>query len=640
MMRTLNWLALWPGILGVVLGIPAFAQTFDTSGNGTLKGDYFVRQVLVMNLDQNTSAIGRAVSLTGIMTFDGNGGYTFSGQMMDSKTGATQAYSVSNGQYALQSNGLLQLQNPFDNATAATDFGAVGAIGPSAIVASSTEGQYDDILVAIPVASAATNNSVQGSFRVGFIDFLQANASQVRDGYYTLTSTGNGSFGNVTVNGAMANQGSTQTTQALSSVAYSIGANGNGTITFPTSPTPLNALVSGPKNFNISADGNILLGGSLNGFDIVVGIKAAAGVSNSTYQGTYFIAGLENDASDVSNGNNFIDSFSGSTLALGQGNTISHYRLVLFNQNAYDYTADGAYNFGTDGSGQKKAFADFLGVGGQAGFQVGTSTFYTLTVSFQSKAAPAGSVVIDPVKVWNAASFAPITNSVSPGEYVSLFGSGLSPVILQAQSLPLSTNLGGVQLSANGRMAPLGYVSPTQINFLVPYATTENYLTLQVINNGVPSNKVTVYTNLTSPGVFALTQNGGSFAPGIGPAAVTHADNTLVTPANPAKAGETLQLYVTGLGLVTPRAVDGVAASTTTLSTVDAAVVVDIQDQNFNLYAASVAFKGLAPGFVGLYQVNFVVPSGVPSGLAWVNVGTPDSQTPRAYTSEAKLYMK
>ncbi len=43
--------------------------TFDTSGNGKLNGDYFVRQVLTTDLDANTSAIGRAISLTGIMTF-------------------------------------------------------------------------------------------------------------------------------------------------------------------------------------------------------------------------------------------------------------------------------------------------------------------------------------------------------------------------------------------------------------------------------------------------------------------------------------------------------------------------------------------------------------------------------------------
>src|ERR1700749_1942938 len=75
---------------------PATAQTFDNSGNGTLKGAYFVRQVITADLDTNTSAIGRAISLTGIMTFDGQGGYSFAGQKMDTNAGSTAgSYSVS-----------------------------------------------------------------------------------------------------------------------------------------------------------------------------------------------------------------------------------------------------------------------------------------------------------------------------------------------------------------------------------------------------------------------------------------------------------------------------------------------------------------------------------------------------------------
>jgi uncharacterized protein (TIGR03437 family) len=159
---------------------------------------------------------------------------------------------------------------------------------------------------------------------------------------------------------------------------------------------------------------------------------------------------------------------------------------------------------------------------------------------------------------------------------------------------------------------------------IAPYATTESFATFQVTNNGTPSNKVTVYVTPTAPGIFTLTQNG------VGNAAALHADYSLVTPDNPAKVGETLQMFVTGLGAVTPAVADGAAAGSSQLSLVNADVAVFVDGQQ-----AQVSFKGLAPGFVALYQVNFVVPAGVSSGQVYVDLSTPD-----AYTSEAKLYIQ
>ncbi len=624
-------------IICLALPRPAAAQTFDSSGNANLKGDYFVRQVVTANLNPITSAIGQGISVTGVMTFDGKGNYSFAGQLMNTKSGSTATpYSVT-GTYLLAANNLLQFQDPIDATD--TEYGAIGGIGPIAIVASATEGNYHDLFVAIAAGSAATNNTVKGSYQTGFIDFLQANASQVRDGYYTLTSTGSGSFGNITVHGAMANQGSNDVQQAFTGVTYSINAaNGSGTISFPTAQTPLGALVSGQKTLYVSTDGNLLLGGDPNGFDLIFGVKANAGpLTNDLYQGTYSSAGLENDAVDPANNSNSIDSFYGSTLALGsQGSFVSHFRLAFYDASPYDFTTDGYFNFVADGTYNDGAYQHLLGAGGKAMVKVGTGSLYSLTLNFlpPPSAVLTEGPLIDPTKIFNAANYGPVTNPIAPGEFVTLFGSKLA-ASNQSAAIPLPATLGNVKVTVNGRPAPLSFVSPTQINFQVPYATSEPYATIEVISNGAHSNQVTLYTNLSAPGVFTLTNNGGTFPAGIGPAAVLHADYSLVTPEHPATAGETLQLYMTGLGSVTPPVDDGAAAPSSPLSKVDGNIFVDILDQNFLDSMADVSFAGLAPGFAGLYQINFTVPSGVASGLAWINISTDE-----AYTSEARLYVQ
>ena len=628
------------------LTVPARTQTFDSSGNGNLKGDYFVRQVITADLDPMTSSIGRAFSLTGVMTFDGQGNYSFTGQMMDTQSGSTAKPYTASGVYSVASDSLALIQSPINSQE--TEHGAITGLGPTAILASATEGNYRDLFVAIEAGSSASNSTLSGSYQAGFIDFLQANASEVRDGYATLTSTGTGGFGNVTVNGAMANETNTSVQQTLNSVTYSITGNGSGTLTFPTSTTPLAALLSGQKTLCVSFDGNLLLAGDPNGFDILVGVKSGlSSASNSVYQGTYFSAGLGNNVSGAAGGSNDINSFYGSTLALGdQGAGISHFRMAYFGQSPYDFTTNIAFNFAPDGTYNDGTYQYMLAANGRAELQVGTGSIYALILEIVPPDVPllTEGPAIFPAKIFNAGSYAPITNPVAPGEFVTIFGANLSTNTRSA-SVPLPTTLGEVTATVNGRAAPISFASPTQVNIQIPYATvssnavSESYATLQVFTNGAASNQVMLYANLGAPGVFALTNNDGTFAPGIGPAAVLHADYSLVTAEHPATAGETLLLYVTGLGAVTPPVGDGAAAPANPPSTVNDNVSVDILSLdilgNYLDSPAMVDFAGLAPGFAALYQVNFTVPSGVGSGTAYVNVSTNEGTT-----SEALLYIQ
>jgi uncharacterized protein (TIGR03437 family) len=157
----------------------------------------------------------------------------------------------------------------------------------------------------------------------------------------------------------------------------------------------------------------------------------------------------------------------------------------------------------------------------------------------------------------------------------------------------------------NGVLAPVYYVSassasPNQINAIVPYSTPHDgsLLNIQVLANGGQSNVVQEYSGTdmesTSPGVFA----------------VTHADGTLVTTTSPAKVGETLVAYACGLGATNPAVVAGATSPAATLAYPLFAVYLD--DFNGGVTQVTIPYQGLAPGGpAGLYQLNFVVPSGM-----------------------------
>jgi uncharacterized protein (TIGR03437 family) len=89
--------------------------------------------------------------------------------------------------------------------------------------------------------------------------------------------------------------------------------------------------------------------------------------------------------------------------------------------------------------------------------------------------------------------------------------------------------------------------------------------------------------------------------------AILHADYSLASVTSPAVAGETLLIYCTGLGPVSPAPADGAAASGAATTALTPTVTIGGT-------SATISYSGLAPGYVGLYQINAVVPSGLASG--------------------------
>ncbi|HUA18059.1 MAG TPA: hypothetical protein VMB25_04885 [Bryobacteraceae bacterium] len=592
------------------------AQSFDTSGTANLNGQYLFRYVNFFN-DQYGN-LTESCTLSGVITFDGAGKYTLSNTHLAetaSVTGLGSCASLEGGSYGVQSNGIAQLDNPLYPAT------LFGTFSQPVLIASSTEDDYFDLFIAVQAPSGSSSNSLlSGSYTVGTLDFLNASASLARQGYFTLSADGNGNIAAFTLTGSMQNVGFGKTlTQQVASSTYSLASAEGGTVTFPGSAGSDLDIVSGTKALYVSADGNWFVGGSIDGSDMLFGFRAPSGTSsNALLNGTYFTAGME-DAFPASL--NFLDAFYGSVNANGTGVLISHQRYDdVVDIDTYDNTFNTSVTIGADGSYYDGSTYTYLaGAKGTALMLIGSDQEYSLIIGVQAPSfKPPSAVWINPVGITDAANYTPITNAFAPGELVSLYGTfGVSTQT--ADSFPLSTTLGGVQVLVNGQAAPVYLVSQNQISALIPYETAgQSFATFQVVVNQAKSNSVTVYLGNSAPGIYTLAQNG------IGAGAILHSDYSAVSDSNPAMPGETVLMYMNGLGPVTPQVADGAAAPSSPVSTsVEAAAVSVFLTDGVNFSPADVSFAGLAPGFAGLYQVNFMVPTGgLMNGAVTINLGT------------------
>ena len=148
---------------------------------------------------------------------------------------------------------------------------------------------------------------------------------------------------------------------------------------------------------------------------------------------------------------------------------------------------------------------------------------------------------IAPAGVANAAGKTP-ESGVAAGSIVSIFGASLSSELVSGPSNPLAQTLGGVIVRTEDRILPLFFVSPAQVNMQLPddYSPGEKLLT--VSSQGLPDVKAAFKVVRNAPGLFQQIISGDSFA------VVTHEDGSVVTADSPAKRGELLTLYGTGLG--------------------------------------------------------------------------------------------
>ena len=204
----------------------------------------------------------------------------------------------------------------------------------------------------------------------------------------------------------------------------------------------------------------------------------------------------------------------------------------------------------------------------------------------------------------NAASYSPGTTPLAAGSIGSVFGTSLAPSIASATALPLPRDLLGATLLIGGIQAPLFFAAPNQINFQLPEELRGlNSVPAAIFSKGLPGNTVLLNLGTRSSGIFSFD------ASGMGRGAVLNQDGSLNGPANPERIGNVLQVYVTGLGAPSPPVATGAAAPRDPLSTHFNPPEVTTDGK-----PASVTFSGRAPDFVGLDQVNVVIPEAVTTG--------------------------
>ena len=252
----------------------------------------------------------------------------------------------------------------------------------------------------------------------------------------------------------------------------------------------------------------------------------------------------------------------------------------------------------TDAEGNASAAVT---LGAEAGPITVTAAVPATSLAAQFEVFSLGSALVPQTGIVNGASFAPASASLSPGSIISIFGTNLSAFTAVAEAFPLPTSLANTTVAIGGMRAPLFFVSPAQISAQIPFELSGALVSV-IVNNGVSSSDpVSFPLESARPGLFVWDSSG------TGHGVITHAISQLPVSASlPATTGELVQIYATGLGAVDPSIPSGQPAPPSIRSRATASVEVTM-----NGMKAELDFAGLAPGWVGLYRVNALVPEGI-----------------------------
>ncbi len=168
-------------------------------------------------------------------------------------------------------------------------------------------------------------------------------------------------------------------------------------------------------------------------------------------------------------------------------------------------------------------------------------------------------------------------------------GGGVLPTVLPST---------GVRVLVNGLPGNPYYVSPTQINFLVPPNLLPGPATVQLIIDGLAGPPVQVQLGAAAPALYQLDQQ---------TIIATMADGTLITSAASAQPGDVVVLYATGLGQSVPPV--GYGELPTAAAPLQMLSIFQVLLDGNPVDPTGILYAGLAPGFPGLYQINVTLPA-------------------------------
>jgi uncharacterized protein (TIGR03437 family) len=225
----------------------------------------------------------------------------------------------------------------------------------------------------------------------------------------------------------------------------------------------------------------------------------------------------------------------------------------------------------------------------------------TVTGDVVANPSPAPPPFLNACGVVNNTNVVPC-GGLAPGTVSSVYGENLAPAPpVSPGILPLPTQFNGTQVLVGGIPAPMFYLGPNQINIELPteLVVGREYEVLVISPGGVTAPDPIVAVPV-SPGVAALLD---------GHINAQHGNGTSITAANPAKPGEQIAMYLTGLGATNPPVATGDQAPGNPVATLQNAAIVTVDGQG-----AFVNFSGLTPGGIGLYQINFTIPPNARTG--------------------------
>jgi len=294
-------------------------------------------------------------------------------------------------------------------------------------------------------------------------------------------------------------------------------------------------------------------------------------------------------------------------------------------------SSQGTYTVQADSSGQ---------TGGGA-FQVNVTVDYVGTAPAPSGCGPAGAAPsIRTSGIVGAGLSVPPVAQVASGGLISIFGQNFAPAgtaravtAADLQDGALPANLACTCVAVNQHLAPMVFVSPGQINVQAPALPVGSVPVTVIANCGTAaqaaSSQQSIAVQPAAPEFFYLTHA----ASGPNPvAAVNAVTGAIVGPAGslpganvaPAKPGDYVSLYLTGLGLTDPAFPPGVLAN----QAASLAAPVSVSLNSVPLAPGDTLYAGAAPGFAGLYQVNIRIPGDAPTGSPSIALSVNGTTTP------------